>query len=144
MINMLYQNSLLHFRVLSDGGHSINRLSLENLIALIRYSSPTTWLVAVLDPFHGWEVVIILLHCNHPRHRVECDRLETEICIILVADRCIRHDRLVDLHVLSGILRVAAMNESKSGVGWPLTCVMKFVGATPYWYAGEPRIRLDT
>lgn len=38
-----------------------------------------------------------------------------------------------NLQVLSGIFRVAAMKDARSGVGWPFTWVMKLVGATPYW-----------
>lgn len=53
---------------------SISCLSLKDLVALVRHATPAAGLVAVFDPFHGWEIMIILLHCNHPRHRVILER----------------------------------------------------------------------
>jgi hypothetical protein len=55
-----------------------------------------------------------------------------------------REGTLRGLHVLSGIAITAAKNDLRSGVGVPLTWVMKLVGARPYWYAGDPLVLADT
>lgn len=140
--------SLVHLGVACNRWDSVSRFSFKNLVALVCDAPPTAGLVAVLDPFHGGEVVVVLLHRNHPGHRVKGDCLEAEICSAKVSSR-ISYSHSAkgaakDIQVLSGIFRVAAMNVSRSGVGSPLTWVMKLVGATPYWYAGEPRILLET
>ena len=42
--------------------------------------------------------------------------------------------------MLSGILLTSSRNLERVGVKVSFTWVMKFVGARPYWYEGEPRV----
>lgn len=43
-------------------------------------STPSTSFCGVFNELHRGEVVLVLLHSDHPRHVIEGDRFESEIC----------------------------------------------------------------
>jgi hypothetical protein len=74
---------LLHIGIFGDRGYTIDRLALEHIAAFVCDSAPSAGLLVVLDPLHCREVVVVLLHSDHPWYIVECHSLETEVCVWL-------------------------------------------------------------
>jgi hypothetical protein len=132
---------LIHLKRLSTNDiNPIMPFPLHRLPLLVRHAPPAALLARVLDPLHGREVVVVLLHCDDPGHVVEGHCFETEICFICQRSsrlECKREgqkgrERKGNVQVLSGMPTTAFKKLSRSGVGLPFTCVMKFVGARPY------------
>lgn len=75
---------LIHLKCLPTNNiDAVVPFPLHRLPLLVGHPSPAALLGRVLDPLHGWEVVVILLHRDDPGHVVEGHGFEAEILWVL-------------------------------------------------------------